>query len=685
MLDAIRNFFKTFRAQPYQQEVGYTDGIPQPDILSSGDPIRAYALHPWVYAAVFAISSSFASIDWEILLKSGTGNDQEDIKNPFLPILQRPNPYMTAYELKMWTSISLEMTGNAYWGIERDKSGNPIEVWPLPPHMVRAVASAEAPIDFYIYQIQGKEIRYDYGDMFHFQYPNPRSFTYGQSSVEAALTDVTADLFSAEWNKNFFKNSGRPDAILEKDGALAPEARNRIAASWKKLHGGVKNAHRMAILDNGVKYKEGARSQKDMDFVALRKMAREAILAAFNVPPAIVGVLDYANYSNMKEQVKLFWTFAMLPKVRLFESTLTQRISQVTFRPRCYVRAKLELIEALRQDEKVRAETGQIYVNMGVPLNAVIEALDMPFDPVEGGDVPRQPLQLPGAAGQPNPQKEPPAPKRMPARTKAAERIVMWKKHDQALADKEDQMLFRMQSFFRGQKKRVQEAFHLNAEKILAGRVAKQQDPVAVQIIFNQADESKKLSSTVEKPITSTYFEFAQSRGRQVDAEFDFNFKDPKAIDWIEAKRFKIAREANAYTQDQLSEEIVQAIEEAVREGYSQSETIDQISSRIDDVFKFAIEIRAERIARTEVLSASNAGGLAGMKGAGATEKEWLATQDDRTRETHAAADGEQVLIDEKFVVGDQKLMFPGDPSADPGEIINCRCTIIPVVKDSDA
>ena len=56
--------------------------------------------------------------------------------------------------------------------------------------------------------------------------------------------------------------------------------------------------------------------------------------------------------------------------------------------------------------------------------------------------------------------------------------------------------------------------------------------------------------------------------------------------------------------------------------------------------------------------------------------KEWLATPDARTRETHRVADGQRVPLTDQFTVGGAALMFPGDPTGPPDQVINCRCSI---------
>lgn len=99
---------------------------------------------------------------------------------------------------------------------------------------------------------------------------------------------------------------------------------------------------------------------------------------------------------------------------------------------------------------------------------------------------------------------------------------------------------------------------------------------------------------------------------------------------------------------------------------------------------------RAQTIARTETLSANNQGGLASWTAVhqslapmgGQVYKTWLATEDSRTRPDHIDIDGTEVGVDDSFSVGEDTMNGPGDESADPGNTINCRCTLTYRVDD---
>jgi SPP1 gp7 family putative phage head morphogenesis protein len=112
----------------------------------------------------------------------------------------------------------------------------------------------------------------------------------------------------------------------------------------------------------------------------------------------------------------------------------------------------------------------------------------------------------------------------------------------------------------------------------------------------------------------------------------------------------------------------------ALADGIEAEETIDQLVTRLEDVYSGFKQWRAELIARTETLTASNAGSIYGARSTGLNlDKEWIATRDDRTREAHADADGQTVGLDEPFVVDGEELDTPGDGSA--ANSANCRCT----------
>ena len=114
-------------------------------------------------------------------------------------------------------------------------------------------------------------------------------------------------------------------------------------------------------------------------------------------------------------------------------------------------------------------------------------------------------------------------------------------------------------------------------------------------------------------------------------------------------------------------------------QGILQGESMDKIAKRLRNVQEMN-RTQAIRSARTIVTGAENKGRQDSYKRAKedgiVMKREWIATNDSRTRHWHAELDGVEVDIDEPWVNDFGEIMFPGDPSADPANTYNCRCSM---------
>lgn len=127
----------------------------------------------------------------------------------------------------------------------------------------------------------------------------------------------------------------------------------------------------------------------------------------------------------------------------------------------------------------------------------------------------------------------------------------------------------------------------------------------------------------------------------------------------------------------QISQTTVRQIRAAISAGEVEGLGVREIARQIRDRVPSIARVRSEVIARTETHTAANYGASEAALATGLElRKEWLAAEDDRTREDHALADGQIVGMAEMFEVGDIFMKYPGDPSAPPEQVINCRCSV---------
>jgi len=153
---------------------------------------------------------------------------------------------------------------------------------------------------------------------------------------------------------------------------------------------------------------------------------------------------------------------------------------------------------------------------------------------------------------------------------------------------------------------------------------------------------------------------------------------NPQVLLFLDEKVFNFA--------NGLTDSIGDALRETLREAIRNGESIEQMTERIQKVFQGTVRgdaPRARIIARTEATGIVNGGQrLAYQQNADIVEGvEWLSSKDARVRPSHQAADGQQVLLNKPFTVGGALLRFPGDPQGPAREVVNCRCTILSILK----
>lgn len=160
----------------------------------------------------------------------------------------------------------------------------------------------------------------------------------------------------------------------------------------------------------------------------------------------------------------------------------------------------------------------------------------------------------------------------------------------------------------------------------------------------------------------------------ELDLEMEFNERDERLLRWLSER----SRRSAQLIQGVSDEDVLMTLWDVVYEGQF---TINKASRALRDSYAFS-PVRAERIARTEIISAGRAGQYHGDLQSGMViGKRWMAAHQDRTREGHREADGQVVAFDEPFYVANgsgqvEALMFPGDTSfgASASNVIQCRC-----------
>lgn len=190
-----------------------------------------------------------------------------------------------------------------------------------------------------------------------------------------------------------------------------------------------------------------------------------------------------------------------------------------------------------------------------------------------------------------------------------------------------------------------------------------------------QALKAERLEQEVTPELTRGIVKWGERVLSSLGSEARFDIRNPLVKDYLDAWREQRIVGITDFTRD----EVTFLLRDAVAEGVG----IDEMKRRLRGFFEEGAAYRAERIARTEVVSSSNAANLAAYQISGVVDgKEWLAVQDDRTRESHADLDGQRRGIAEEFQAPNGAHAQGPGLFGIPEEDINCRCTVRPVLAD---
>lgn len=213
-----------------------------------------------------------------------------------------------------------------------------------------------------------------------------------------------------------------------------------------------------------------------------------------------------------------------------------------------------------------------------------------------------------------------------------------------------------------------------------------------VESLARDATEAtQRAMALVEDRLPSIYAENANWAAFEVDraARLDtrFNLQDESTVRQLMGRGERLfepprpnAAKVRAWTEQKLTA--------AVTQGILQGESIPHIAQRMAEVYG-SDRAAAVRAARTACTGAENAGRVSSYERAEELgiemRQEWMATLDERTRDTHVLLDGERVEVGGTFTTANgDELRFPGDPQGPPEEVYNCRCTLVAAVDGID-
>jgi HK97 family phage portal protein len=576
--------------------------------------------------------------------------------HPLAALLAKPNDSTTRYRLINALVHDICIFDSGYWLKVKGEAGKPVAVRRVRPQRVRVGGDNWLEADEYTIVGNRSALDVAASSLVHFRGYNATDDRLGDSPIES-LRHVLAEEWAANvYREQLWRNGARMSGYLKRP-MEAPEwdarTRGRFRSEWQaQWTGDSPKAGGTPILEDGMDFIPAATSPRDAQYIESRKLTREEVARSYHVPLPMVGILDHATFSNIKEQHKQLYMDCLGPWLEMIQQEIElQLLPDLDTASNVYV--EFNISDKLRGSFEEQA--AQLQTAVGGPWMTRNEArarVNLPQ--VDGGDELIVPLNVSAGDAAPSADEGTPDPvdqtaasrpamahKRQPTRIKA--------RASQAHIDKARNSLAR---FFARQGQVVLSA--LGAEK--ARRFEAKANPSDVFDAQRWDDElSADLLRVNSLMATSAALSTMESMGLD-PADFD-----PAIMAaWLAESASAKAKAINITT--------FNAIAEAINAGQDPETEIKQL-------FTVYADSRADQLSTSLGAAMAGFGSVeAGRHGGGpGTTKTWVTGP--KPRPSHAAMNGETVDIESTFSNG---ARWPADSSAlTADDIAGCNCEVV--------
>ena len=300
-----------------------------------------------VYSCVRILSEAIASLPLHLYRYTDSGGKEKATDSPLYFLLHdEPNPEMTSFVFRETLMTHLLLWGNAYAQIIRNGKGEVTAMYPLMPDRITVdrdengrlyyeyiVSSDDAPIN------KKSIVRLQSFDVLHIPGLGFDGLV-GYSPIAMAKNAIGMSIACEEYGSKFFANGAAPSGVLEHPGTIKDPS--RVRESWTQSFGGSANAHKVAVLEEGMKYTPISISPEQAQFLETRKFQINEIARIFRVPPHMVGDLEKSSFSNIEQQSLEFVKYTLEPWIIRWEQSISRSLLSIEEKRKYFVKFNVD-------------------------------------------------------------------------------------------------------------------------------------------------------------------------------------------------------------------------------------------------------------------------------------------------------------------------------------------------------
>lgn len=629
-----------------------------------------------VYTCVNAIAEDFAKYEPIFYKLDSRSGKKTQYVHPFNKVLENPNPNLSKFDLLVGTQAFIELTGDAFWYYAvAERSRQPQEIYLMRPDRVKvSVDDTTGEVVGYAFKADnGVDVPLDPDEVEHFHTFNPTNAYRGIGTLEAAMLYVETENDTSTFQKNFMKNQATPSGVLTITGKITPEAFKKLKKQWQEKQAGLANVGKtLFIRESDAKFTKVGLSLGDFDMAALKTLTEDKIYKMFRMPKIILGDTDQSGLgrANAETADYIFSKRNIDPK----QMRLDDGIQRTLRRNYKEMNTTVGHVSQIPEDKAAELAETDKAVGRWETINEVRLRKGLPKMP-SGGDELYVPFNLvpisESNTGNDN------------GSSKTVKRVIRLAAHKDAAEETFFQQLNRIDErqkkaykksnnkFLEAQRKSVIEKLEAFAGKGIKRDVYDEITPDAVE-------EAEKANEELLLILLLAIQQGGETAFKLLDNAEDFVISEALKNRVSEATR-RVIREH--------TEQTIAKLRKTISEGVLNNETVDQLTARVNKVYKDATTWRAERLADSEAHKYVNKGLQEAYIQSGVKKKIWRALGSNPCKFC-LKMDGTTIEVHQSYVPkGDSITADDGSEYVNDYEDIenaaahdNCNCWLFPEI-----
>ena len=568
-----RNYVKGSSFQPQQQLKGIT------------------------YKAIDKIGMTVST--YQPMVKKANGDAYEN--HPLYNLFNRPNSQQDNASdfIHLWGML-YEIYGESFWyiGAKGEYTGKIKEIWLLNPVQVELKFHEGELVGYVLHKENGEQVPLLLEEVIHDKRANPFNPWRGMSVMERASTYIDTEITTSVFTLNYMLNNASPSGIVSLPD-MSKEAFTQFAQQWREGYEGPENAGKTAFIRGGeASFKAVGATLKDIDQKVTRDMAKDDVLAMFDVPKGLLGMGgDKGMGRNEIEPLEyIFAKYKIEPMMKRLDRIYSKILEA---KPTKDKSVSVSHESPVPEDKEFIQKQNKELVNVAITVNEVRARIGL--EPIDGGDVlqPRNAVPV----------------------VQEKQKVVLKKqlsKHELAKAETEEQEKFRTNLL------KINEIYEIKVKRAISKFSANQEKKVIDNInatsksfeewLFSVKAESELLADAVI-PIL---LELIEAQGKET-------------THFITGESFVVTREMEEILSRNILQisgvfnaETLSKLEKTLAEGQAKGESLAKLKKRVEQEYEDAKGYRAKRIARTESLKTSNSTAEEVYRQNGFTHVEWF-------------------------------------------------------------